>query len=417
MSTSLHITRTPYATGSNKSVMPTSTKDPDALGTKMITVALIGPDELWRNVIADALAKMQGSATTEFPSYPGLDDVPRLLDSAYDVIIIELDSNSEHALELVENICSKSTVTVMVYSEKVHPEMLVRCMRAGAREFLTAPISPNTIAEALVRASVRRPAVNQEKSVGGKQFVFVGAKGGAGVTTIATNFAVSLARESGQSTVLIDINVPLGDAALTLGINAKYSTVNALEQYERLDPNLFSTLLTVHSSGLSVLAAPDRYTQFQVTNEALEKLLSVARQTFQHVVVDAGSRIGSTAKALLESGPAVYLVTQVSVSDLRNANRLVSELLKASGAKVEVVLNRFTPRNLGIDEESLNKALTMPITWKVPGDYVAARSAQDTATPLCFGDSQISRVIRQMTKTACGASAVAEKKKRFSLFG
>ena len=186
--------------------------------------------------------------------------MPRLLEAEYDVVIVELDSNPEYALDLVENICGSSSVTVMVYSEQVYPEMLVRCMRAGAREFLTQPITPSSIAEAMVRASVRRPAVRRQRKMAGKLLVFAGAKGGSGVTTVASNFAVSLARESGQSTVLIDLNLPLGNAALDLGLTPQYSTVNALLNFNRLDSNYLSTLLVKHSSGLSVLAAPDKYT-------------------------------------------------------------------------------------------------------------------------------------------------------------
>ena len=91
---------------------------------------------------------------------------------------------------------------------------------------------------------------------------------------------------------------------------------------------------------------------------------------------------------------------QVGVSELRNANRLITELFKASGAKLEVVLNRFTSRALSIDEASITKALTMPAAWKVPGDYPAARNAQNTATPLALEDSPISRVIQQMSRAA-----------------
>ena len=150
------------------------------------------------------------ASTREYTRYPEIWTTCRgCWKAEYDVIIVELDSNPEHALELVESICSTSAVTVMVYSEQVYPEMLVRCMRAGAREFLTHPVTPSSIAEAMVRASVRRPATRAVKKLAGKLLVFAGAKGGSGVTTVASNFAVSLARESGQSTVLIDLNLPL----------------------------------------------------------------------------------------------------------------------------------------------------------------------------------------------------------------
>lgn len=398
-------------------MMSTSTKDPDALGSNILSIALIAPQELHRRRISSALAGLDSSTTREFDRYPGIDDVARLIELNCAVIIIELDSDPEHALDLVENICRDSAATVMVYSEQVHPEMLVRCMRAGAREFLTSPLTPNTIAEALVRAAVRRPIVRVPKKVDGKMFVFVGAKGGSGVTTVASNFAVALARESSASTVLIDLNLPLGDAAIDLGIHAEYSVANAFENVNRLDFNFLSRLLAKHPSGLSVLAGPDQYTEAEVTSEAVDKLLSIARQNFSHVVVDAGSRFGGTAKVLFQEGATVYLVTQVGVSELRNSNRLISELLKDSGARIEVVLNRFAPRIMLIDENSINKALTMQAGWKIPSDYNAVRDARNTATPLVMKDSAITRVIQQMVKAATGGTPEPERKRRFGLFG
>jgi pilus assembly protein CpaE len=294
-------------------------------------------------------------------------------------------------------------------------------MRAGAREFLTQPIAPGTMAEALVRASVRRPTQRTvptavKKSLG-KLCVFLGAKGGSGVTTIASNFAVSLAQE-GQNTLLIDLVLPLGDAALDLGITAQYSTVNALQNSARLDSNFLSKLLTKHSSGLLVLAAPGDFSQVHSASDSIDKLISLARQDFDFVVVDAGTRLDLTNTALFAESSTIYLVAQVSIPELRNSNRLISEFFgRSDSPKLEIVLNRYTPRSLGVDDEHITKALTRPATWRVPNDYATARRTQNTATPLSLEDSPISRVIRQMARTACDLPAAAEKKKRFSLFG
>ena len=397
--------------------MSTFTQGSDALDLHVMSVALIGPEEHRRRAVASALAGSQANVTREFASYPDLDDVPQLLEAGYDVIIVDLDSDPERALDLVEHICGNSSVTVMVYSTHANPELLVRCMRAGAREFLSQPIAPSTIAEALVRASVRRPPVRASKKTLGKLFVFAGAKGGSGVSTIASNFAILLARESNKNTLLLDLDLPLGAAALDLGIMTQFSTANALQNISRLDSNFLSKLLTKHSSGLSVLSAPDKYTPIHASDEAIGKLLIVARQDFDYVVVDAGSSMGSTYKTLLEGAAVVYLVTQVSISELRNSNRLISEFFTLPLPKLEIVLNRFTPNTLGIDEENITKALTKPATWKVPSDYGTVQRAQNTATPLAMGDSAVAEVIRQMARTACGLPAVPEKKKRFHLFG
>jgi pilus assembly protein CpaE len=416
MSTSFKSAKMSQIDGSDSSMTSISAKDPDSLGSKTLTIALIGPDEYCRKPVASALASFQGGVTREFSFYPELDDVPRLLEADYDVIIVELDSNPEYALDLIENICSNSSLTVMVYSSQVHPDMLVRCMRAGAREFLPSPITAASIAEAMVRAAVRRPAPHVAKKVGGKVLIFVGAKGGSGVTTIASNFAVALAQQPDKSTVLIDLNLPLGNAAVELGVTSQFSIVNALQNFDDLDSNFLSKLLVKHSSGLSVLGAPDSYTQVQPSNESVDKLLSVARQEFDYVVVDAGSRFGAISKALFQPGAAVYLVVQVSIPELRNSNRLITDLFKVTGVELEVVLNRFMPRALAIDESTITKALTIPAKWKIPSDYPAATIAQNTAVPLILKDSPVSRVIRQMTSMITGSSEGQEKKRRFSLF-
>jgi pilus assembly protein CpaE len=397
--------------------MSTSTKALDTFGTHTLSVALIGPEEHRRHAVARILAEAQTSVTREFSSYPDLDDLPRLLDGDYDVILIELDHNPEHALELVENICGSSSVIVMVYAAKLDPEMLVRCMRAGAREFLTDPIVLGTIEEAMVRVSVRRPITRPASKPLGKLLLFLSAKGGSGVTTIASNFAVSLARESGGNAIFIDLNLPLGDAALDLGINVQYSTADALQQIDRLDFTFLSKLITKHSSGLFVLAAPDRYSEVSVSDEAVHKLLLIARQNFDYVVLDGGSRFGAVAETLIADSSTVYLVVQVGISELRNANRLISTSLKSNRNKIEIVLNRYTSRALGIDEASIAKALTMPVRWKIPNDYPAVRSAQSLATPVALNDSPISRVIRMMSRTASGLSASVPTKKRFQFFG
>jgi pilus assembly protein CpaE len=403
--------------GSNKFVMSTPTQDPDALGANVLTIALIGPDQQRRGAVAIALTGLQAGVTREFSAYPELDEVPRMLEDNYDVMIVDLDSNPEYALDLVETICSTGSPTVMVYSAHTDSELLVRCMRAGAREFLTQPFSTGTIAEAMVRASVRRPTARPVKKTAGRLFVFLGAKGGSGVTTLACNFAVSLAAESGQNTLLIDLHLPLGDAALDLGITAQYSTVNALQNASRLDSNFLSRLLTKHSSGLSVLAAPGKFTPMQTNPEEVDKLLTVARQDFDYVVVDAGTRLDLADTTLFDQASTIYLITQVSIPELRNSNRLVSEFFTKTSSKLEIVLNRFTPRSLGVDEDHITKALTRPATWRIPNDYATARRTQNTATPLSLEDSPISRVIRQMARAASGLPANPEKKKRFGLFG
>jgi pilus assembly protein CpaE len=408
-----------YATGSRNSAMPASIQISDglSLGSGELWIAVISPDEQRRNAALSALGECQTGQIQEFLSYPpDLRDVAQFLGNNFDVVIVDVDSNPDYALDLVENIGVLDLATTMVYSEQADPALLLRCMRTGAREFLTLPFAPGTMAEALVRASALRATVRVPRKTAGRLMVFLSAKGGSGVTTLACSFAVSLAQESGQKTLLIDLNLPLGDAAIDLGIRPQYSTVNALENVGRLDASFLATLLVQHSSGLSVLAAPTELAPTHVSDEAVDKLLEVACREFDYVVVDAGSRLDLQNTHLFDESATIYLVTQIGIPELRNSNRLIARLSTSGSPKFEIVINRYDPRNMEIAEDYVTKALTRPAEWKIPNNYSAVRRMQNTATPLTEDDTEIARSIRRMSRAVSGQPELPEKKKGFSFF-
>jgi pilus assembly protein CpaE len=366
--------------------------------TDNLSIALIGPDERRREAVMVALARCAGNEVRAFASYPpSLGDMPRLLEEHHDVIIIDLDSDPEFALELVESIGANGTATVML------------------------PLELDVVAESLGRAAARKPVVRittvRQKKVNGKLLAFMGSKGGAGVTTVATNFAVALAQHPSQKTLLIDLDLPLGDAALNLGIISEYSTIDALQALDRLDGSFLSGLLMEHSSGLKVLAAPGRYVQYQVTDAAIDRLLTVVRQEFDNVVIDLGSKVDLTGTVLFKEANAIYLVTQMGIPELRNSNRLISQVFSSGGPKLEIVINRYETSALGVSEEHITKALTRPAKWKIPNDYASVKRMQVNATPLVLTDSAVSRKILQMAGEVTGELAAKPKKKVFNLFG
>jgi pilus assembly protein CpaE len=408
--------------------MAASDKIPESGGAEPLSIAVISPDDVRRNLAIKSLDGFPNGRIREFISYPpDIDSVTRMLKKSFDVVIIDLDSDPEYTLALVENICADGATNVIVYSERVDPGLMVRCLRAGAREYLHTPITPSAMTEALVRVWSRRleasPEAVQEPEVrqltDGKLLVFLSAKGGSGVTTLATSFALSLAEQSRKRTLLIDLNLPLGDAALNLGTKHLYSSVNAFENASRLDPHFLSSLLVQHKSGLWVLAGPSEMTPYHPADDAIGTLLKVALEDYEYVVVDAGSKLDLQRSIRLDPSVTMYLITQLGIPELRNANRLIKQLPMDGGPSLEIVLNRSDSGSQGIEEDHVAQALTRTIRWRVPNDYAAVRRMQNSAIPLTQEDSPIAQAIRQMTQSICGAPAVEEapeKKKGRSFF-
>lgn len=396
---------------------------------RSLSIAVIGPDDDRRNMVAGALIACECAlprlapwlslplAIQEFISYPpDLVQLPPMLALQFDVVCIDLDSDTEKALELVAAVVLARSTTVMVYSMQADRNLVIRCMRAGAREFLALPLLPDDMAGALARVKVHDPAVLSIGDRNKKTFVFLGAKGGCGVTAIASIFASELARESKRSTLLIDLGLPLGDAAIHLGLSSEYSVANALEEWNRLDSSFLRSLVVEHDSGLSLLAAPHDFPHTLPPLEAIDRLLAVAHQSFHFVVVDIGSRVDLKDTSLFDESVYLYLVTQVGVSHLRNANRLITQFFPMRAQRLQILLNRYTSHAFGFNDEQVTKALTRPAQWKIPDDDGHRKKPRVPGGDLAEEESAALKAIRQMARSACGLPTIEEKKKLFRLF-
>ena len=123
-----------------------------------------------------------------------------------------------------------------------------------------------------------------------------------------------------------------------------------------------------------MLAAPGRYVQYQATDAAIDKLLTVARQEFDNVVIDLGSKVDLTGTVLFKEASAIYLVTQAGIPELRNSNRLISQFFSAGGPKLEIVINRHETSALGVSEEAHHE-----------GAYAAGEV--ENSERLCLGEA------------------------------
>jgi pilus assembly protein CpaE len=381
-----------------------------------ISAVLIVPNDHRRHSLAAFLAGLQFTVSHALNSYPDDINLATVVPESCHVVIVDLDTDANRALQVIERICSHNAlVAVMAYSSQNDVTLMRRSMQAGAREFLVDPLQPETLREAIIRTSARRPNPSREP---GKMMAIVPSKGGVGVTTVATNFALMLVKESAAKVVIVDMDVQLGDVALSLGLRAEFSVVDALLNPNRLDKDFLSSLLLKHSSGLSVLASAEEYNYFLTPNrDGVVRLLQILRQEFDYVVVDLGTSHGIIQEVIFGMADKIYVVTEMTFPSLRNGRRVISFLLARSmNRQLEVVLNRFNSRHGDIDESSATKALGRPISWRIPNAYAAARAAEDSGVPFSMTDLQLARTFSQMARITCGKPPDAGTKSR-GLFG
>ncbi len=127
----------------------------DFLLAKQLSIALIGPNEPRRFAVSSVLAEYPSIDVYEFSSYPThLETVSRLLARQFDIVIVDLDSDPKVALDLVESIRGEASLTVVPYTEEADPEVMARCKRAGAREYLVLPARQSILDRVFARARI-----------------------------------------------------------------------------------------------------------------------------------------------------------------------------------------------------------------------------------------------------------------------
>jgi pilus assembly protein CpaE len=393
----------------------------EAMGgrAQLLSIAILDPNFERRNAVTGILCGLGSNAIRpRVTSLMNMEDFRSLVKQDFRIVFVAVDGDPEDAMKTIEAVCSSGSAIAVAYSPSTNDDLLINCMRGGVREFLIYPFSPAVVEAALIRVNGRGLPAPEEKKVVGKSFVFIGAKGGSGGTTAACNFAISMAKDSKKETLLIDLDLPLGDASLVLGVPGEFSTFDALSDPDRLDSTFLRKILAQHSSGLYVLGAPGQFVGSRVTREAIERLIEVACRTFEYVVVDAGSHWDLAQTRVFDMVSTIYLVTQVGIAELRNANRLITGCLQPYSQKLEIVLNRYKDMKFGMESDAVERALTRQADWRIPNDFLAVQEMQNTATPLALKESRIQRAIQKMAQIASGLPNEQDrKKKKFGLFG
>ncbi|MEZ4646307.1 MAG: AAA family ATPase [Chloroflexota bacterium] len=211
-------------------------------------------------------------------------------------------------------------------------------------------------------------------------------KGGSGCTTIAINLAVGLAKRN-QKVVLVDASLQFGDVAVMMNMKSITSIIDIVERMNELDPELVSTVVQVHRSGVHVLLAPPRPEMADVvTDQNLLALIEVLRQMYDFVIVDTSSNLNDITLGLLDVADQIVLVTQQSLPSLKNVSRFfdLSEGLKYKSDKVWLVVNRSVGKS-GISVKDISNILKRPIIMTIPiGDSIA-NAAADQGVPIVSG--------------------------------
>lgn len=218
---------------------------------------------------------------------------------------------------------------------------LIEAIRAGAQDFIRRPVSSLELAQVVGRLAGRAaPAAPRLGTV----IAFLSNKGGVGKSTVAVNAGCLLARRHPGRVLLVDASLQVGVCAAMLDLHAETTLLDAARQRARLDETLLRQLAVPHASGLHLLAAPRHAIEgAEIDDEAMARVLHVARRAYDYVLVDTFPLFDRVVMAILDLSDVAYTLTDNVVPTVINLARLF-ELYDSVGFPAErrrLVVNRY----------------------------------------------------------------------------
>jgi pilus assembly protein CpaE len=270
-------------------------------------------------------------------------------------------------------------IGVLVVASESDPSVLLEAMRAGANEFLQEPLSAPALEQAVSRLLQHRSS----PASSGEVFAFIGAKGGVGTTTAAVNVATSLAKVAPSQTLLVDLHLVHGDAAILFGAEPRFSIIDALENTHRFDEAFFRGLVTPTKAGPELLASSDRALLPFGDVQRFRSVVEFASQLYRYVILDV-PRSDGTALDALGAASQIVVVANQELSAARSASRLAAALRQRYGRDRVLVIVSRVDKHAEISQADIEKVVGSKIEHMLPSDYRLALDALNRGRPLAL---------------------------------
>ena len=247
----------------------------------------------------------------------------------------------------------------------------------------------------------------------GRVITVFSPKGGTGKTVTASNLGASLAKQ-GRKTLLLDLDLQFGDAAIVMGIEPEKTVYDLVVAPGELDYEKLAGYITKHPCGLDVLPAPLRPEDAElVTESKITRLLEVARETYDAIVVDTSPFFHGPMLATLDRTDELLVLCGLDVPTLKNVRLALQtlELLAFPTSRIRFVLNRANTK-AGLSKREVETALKVTIDTEVPSDRAVPISVnQGSPAVLGHPNCDFSRALNALAKTLIKEPAKTTKAK------
>ena len=315
-----------------------------------------------------------------------------------DLLVLALPSDRERGLGLLPSLARMAPGKLLAVGPAADAKLVLRALRAGAADYVDVEELEVELDAAVGRLAEAASAPVEP----GKLVAVLAPNGGAGSSTVAVNVAAALARDH-VHVGLLDMKLQAGDLAAMLYLRPTFTLADLCNNAARLDRVMFERSLVKHTSGVHLLAPPNRLSEIEhVRPEGVGLAVTLGRASFPFVIADLDHTFQEEQWIVLRQADAILLVLRLDFTSLRNARRTLDHLGEQGidGARVQLVVNRYgQPQE--IPAAKAEEALEKKIAHFIPEDVKAVNRANNHGVPV-IQDAPSSKVAKALLQIASG---------------
>jgi pilus assembly protein CpaE len=335
-----------------------------------------------------------------------------------DVVVVAIEEPTIRALQTVEALSDLLPHSAIIgYSTIRDPQAMRKAMLAGVNDYVSAPVKEeeliNSIYTVLAQEERRKARITGEADeplAAGSVITVFGAKGGIGKTTIATNLATALIQKTNQSVTLVDLDTRFGDVGILMDIPVERSIADMAIPEEDIGKDLVDECLYQHNSGVYILPAPIRPTDWRNVHAGhIERIVQVLTQTYDYVILDTPGTFNDIVARALELASMVVLVATVDMASLKDT-LLAIDMLRSWNfpqEKIKLVINA-TNEASNVQPQEVKRMLGRDVFWSIPYDRNISTATQ-LGMPVVVAKPQ-SKASESITEMAYALSGVRAAK-------
>ena len=276
---------------------------------------------------------LQTGGIDEVVGHLSANDTPNLL-------IVEVEQSGDalfSKLEALADVFDPNSRLIVIGHEN-DIQLYRRLVSMGINDYLCGPVSPEQL-----QVSINQLYVDPDEMNLGRVIACIGARGGAGSSSVAANLAYALVQKYLDEVILIDLDLSFGTAALTFNLQQRQSVADALAQPNRLDDVLIERFMMKYDDYLSVVAAPITLGEnSQISIEAFEILLDLVRRMAAFIVLDLPHQWSPWIGEVLLDANEVLVTAYPDLANLRDTKSIFDNLREKRGvdAPTRLVFNK-----------------------------------------------------------------------------